>query len=69
MRHAEVSLVVVVDRLLRAVLGFPIYVLSIILGEPVEDFERSRWATLIRIVEFVVAAVAAFIGGRQLGWW
>jgi hypothetical protein len=57
------------DRGLRAVLGFPAYLLSLVLGVPVARIEESPWAILIRVAEIALAAIGAYFGGREAGWW
>jgi hypothetical protein len=57
------------DRGLRAVLGFPAYLLSLILGVPVARIEESPWAIFIRAAEIALAAIGAYFGGREAGWW
>jgi len=57
------------DRGLRAVLGFPAYLLSLVFGVPVARIEESPWAVLIRVAEVGLAPVGVYFGGRQAGWW
>lgn len=57
------------DRFLRAVLGFPVYLLSILVGEPVERFAQSPLARAVRIVELPLAIASVYLGGKAVGWW
>lgn len=58
-----------VDRVLRAVLGFPAYLLSLILGVPVARIESSPWSVLLRVVEMAATGLGIFFGGRSAAWW
>ena len=58
-----------IDRSLRALLGIPAYLISLIVGVPRYRLERGPWGPLLRVVA-VAADVAGVWGvGRVLGWW
>jgi hypothetical protein len=57
------------DRVLSAVLGFPVYLLSKIVGVPQDRIERSPFAGALRILGLVIEGLGVFFGGRAAGWW
>jgi hypothetical protein len=57
------------DRILRAVLGFPAYLLSLILGVPVARIEDSPFGTLLRIFGLALQALAVYFAGHAAKWW
>jgi hypothetical protein len=57
------------DRLLRAVLGFPVYLVGLILRIPPERLDASAWGIVLRVLGLVAEIALVVIGGRQVGWW
>lgn len=57
------------DRLLRAVLGFPAYLLGIILRMPSGRIEESPWGAPLRVAALATEVALIIIGGREVGWW
>ncbi len=58
-----------VDRLLRAMLGLPAYLASLLFRVPLERVEESPLALPLRLVGLVLEALGIFIAGRAAGWW
>jgi hypothetical protein len=58
-----------VDRSMRAVLGIPAYLLSLIFGVPVRRIDESPFGTALRIVGVVLEAFGVYFGGRAAKWW
>lgn len=54
------------DRLLRAILGFPVYLAGLFLRVPPERIDASGWGTVLRVAG-VAATTLAVVGG-WLGW-
>jgi hypothetical protein len=57
------------DRFLRAILGFPVYLVGLILRIPPKRLDASAWGTVLRVVGLAVEVALAIVGGRQVGWW
>lgn len=57
------------DRFLRAVLGFPVYLVGLILRIPAERIDASAWGVFLRVAGLVVEAALVVVTGRQIGWW
>jgi hypothetical protein len=57
------------DRLLRIVLGIPVYLLSLVFGVPVQEARASTWGRAVRVLELPITALAVVMSGFQLGWW
>lgn len=58
-----------IDRLLRAVLGFPAYLVSLIFRVPLDEIERSPFALPLRLGGLAIEGLVAYFGGREAGWW
>jgi hypothetical protein len=57
------------DRLLRAILGFPVYLVGLILRVPPERLDASAWGTVLRLAGLAVEGALVLVTGRQVGWW
>lgn len=57
------------DRLLRTVLGFPAYFVSLVFRVPLDRIEESPYGTPLRLLGLVIEGTLVYIGGRELGWW
>jgi hypothetical protein len=57
------------DRFLRAILGFPVYLVGLILRIPPERLDASAWGIVLRVLGLVAEIALVVIGGRQVGWW
>ncbi len=57
------------DRGLRALLGFPAYLVSIILGVPKHKVEASPFAPVLRIIAVAADILGIFVAGKVLKWW
>jgi hypothetical protein len=57
------------DRLLGAILGFPVYLVGLILRVPSERLDASAWGTVLRVAGLAVEVALVVITGRQVGWW
>jgi hypothetical protein len=57
------------DRFLRAILGFPVYLVGLILRIPPERLDASAWGTVLRVVGLAAEIALVVVGGRQVGWW
>jgi len=57
------------DRILRAVLGFPAYLLGLILGVPATRIDQGGFGVVLRVVPVASLGVALYFGGRDAGWW
>lgn len=58
-----------IDRVLRALLGIPAYLLGLILGTPAYEIEKSPFGTPLRVLALALEVVGVAIAGRQVGWW
>jgi hypothetical protein len=58
-----------IDRFLRAVLGLPAYLLSLILGVPAARIAESPLGTALRVAEVILTAFLVYFGGQTAGWW
>jgi len=57
------------DRLLRALLGIPAYLISLIFRVPPERIEDSLWGTALRAFSFVVEVALLVLGLHEwFGW-
>jgi hypothetical protein len=57
------------DRILRALLGFPAYLLVLIFGVPATRIEDSVWGTALRVSAFVVESALLVLGLNALFNW
>jgi len=57
------------DRVLRALLGFPAYLLGLIFGVPASRIDDSVWGTSLRVAAFVVETALLVIGLNELFNW
>jgi hypothetical protein len=57
------------DRVLRAILGFPVYLVGLILRIPPERLDASAWGTVLRVAGLAAEIALVAVGGRQVGWW
>jgi len=58
-----------VDRLLRALLGIPAYLLSLILPASYARIDRSVFGPALRLISAAGTLFGIYIGGRDVGWW
>lgn len=58
-----------VDRGLRAVLGIPAYLVSLVIGVPKVRIERSWAGFPLRVLGVAADLLAVYGGGHLLGWW
>jgi hypothetical protein len=58
-----------IDRLLRAVLGFPAYFVSLIFRVPLDKIERSSLALPLRLGGLAIECLLVYFGGHEAGWW
>ncbi len=58
-----------IDRMLRALLGIPAYLLGLVLGTPAHEIEKSPFGTPLRVLGLVLEVLGLAIAGRQVGWW
>ena len=57
------------DRILRALLGFPAYLLGLIFGVPVSRIEESVFGAALRVTTFVVDVGLLVIGLNEFFHW
>jgi hypothetical protein len=57
------------DRTLRALLGFPAYLLSLIFGVPASQIEESAFGVALRVAAFVVESAVLVLGLNELFHW
>jgi hypothetical protein len=58
-----------IDRGLRAALGFPAYLVSLLVPVSREDIDDSWFGTLLKLVPLAAFLVALYFGGAERGWW
>ena len=54
------------DRGLRALLGLPAYVVSLVFGVPLSRIEESAWGTALRVASFAVEVCVLVLGVHEL---
>jgi hypothetical protein len=57
------------DRVLRAILGFPVYLVGLIVAVPSERLRASAWGSVLQVAGVVAEIALAVVGGAQVGWW
>lgn len=57
------------DRVLRALLGLPAYLVSLVFRVPLERVEQSPVALPLRLLGLVLEIVGIVVAGRAAGWW
>jgi hypothetical protein len=58
-----------IDRGLRAVLGFPAYLLSLLIPVSREEIDQSWFGTILKLVPVIGVGFAVYFGGHDSGWW
>ena len=57
------------DRILRALLGFPAYLLGLIFGVPASRIEESPYGTALRVAAFIVELGVLLLGLNEIVHW
>lgn len=58
-----------IDRFLRAVLGIPAYLISLILRTSYVRIDSSAFGVVLRLISAAGAIAGIYFGGNQAGWW
>jgi hypothetical protein len=58
-----------IDRGLRAMLGFPAYLLSLVLPLSREEIDESGFGIALKLLSTVAAIVGVYFGGTDHDWW
>jgi hypothetical protein len=57
------------DRVLKAVLGIPAYLIGLIIGKSTATVNDSSWGVLLRVVSLVASLATIAAAGRGFGIW
>lgn len=58
-----------IDSFLRAVLGFPAYLLSLIFREPISRFEEGAFGAALRLLAIAINALGVYVAGKAAKVW
>lgn len=57
------------DRLLRAVLGIPAYLVSLVFRTPYERVNESHLGSFLRLLSAAGSVAGIYFGGANARWW
>ena len=57
------------DRIVRALLAFPAYIISVLFGIPQHRIEASAFAPFLRILAVAADVLGIYLAGRVVKWW